>query len=435
MSALVLGSILIYSFYLPQAAPKQITLAVLPFSENSEFTNLSVGFTAALRDSIALSRDVAVVDSVSTNAAMWDIEKSSGMSHILALTHFVDGELHTVDGELTHMDFRVVNVSQPNWKEVLKATVPDLSASTDLQEVRDSLTLQVRRSLYDNSSLRTESSQHDADTYREYVHSLGAWFLGNKPSKLLSTLHEAYQAKTKDLYETTGITTEPSRELWNAVATFERTQDVREFSQTLWRLADEYPNSLAVDALGSFAYDLGKLRLAERAWLHAARVQPQSAFIALHIAHVRRLFEDSDGTNQAFRIAELRDDLGFVQYFKTLDEQSMQISQTTVPPSLDSAVIEALIAATDGRLRGDFLIEASIHAGVFGSQSPNTVETVKLWRSPPLWLSEDDPRWQEGRSFLAQHFPSASVRLSDDLLPAADSEDEVARLFTPRRPD
>lgn len=435
MATVVLGSVLIYSFFLPQTAPKQITLAVLPFPENREFTPLSVGFAAALRDSIALSRDVAVVDTVSTNAVMWDPDKSSGMSHILAITHFVDGELHAVEGRLERIDFRVVNVSRPNWKEVLNVEDAEFNGSQTLQSQRDNVTLQVREALYDNSLLRTEPTQHSTDSYRNYLISLGSWLLGNKDSDLFSSLHEAYQAKSKDLFEETGVATHPSQKLWEALDVFEETQDTAAFSETIWRLAGEYPNSLAVGALGSLAYDLQKLQLAENVWLRVARLQPQSAFAALNVAHVRRLLGDSEGADQAFRIATLRDDLGIVEYFKVLDEHVASDAQNYIVESIDSAVIQELRESAGGLIRGEFLIVASIHAGTLSSLPPNKIQTANLWRSPPLWLHESDPRWTESRNYLAQNFSTASATVAADVLPNADSMDAVTELFAPRRPE
>ena len=435
MATVVLGSVLIYSFFLPQTAPKQITLAVMPFPENGEFTPLSVGFSAALRDSIALSRDVAVVDTVSTNSVMWDPEKASGMSHILAITHFVDGELHTIDGELDQVDFRVVNVSHPNWKEVRNVQDVEFDESATLQTLRDNLTIQVREALYDNSFLRTESDQHTEAEYRKYLLALGYWLLRFKDSELFSSLHEAYHAKTKDLYEETGIATQPSRELWEAIASFETTQDTAEYGEAIWYLAGEYPNSLAVETLASLAYDVQKLEVAESAWLRIARLQPQSALAALKVAHVRRLLGDSEGTEQAFRIAEIRDDLGIVDYFKVLDEFLTNEVQNYIVESIDSTVINELRDASDGLLLGEFLIGDAIHTGTLSSQSPSDIKTTNLWRAPPMWLNRDDPRWVESRDYLAQNFPTAAARVSTNVLQNADSMESVTELFAPRRPD
>ena len=435
MAAVVLGSVSIYSLFLPQAAPKQITLAVLPFPENGEFTPLSVGFSAALRDSIALSRDVAVVDTVSTNSVMWNPERASGVSHILAITHFVDGEIHSDEGVLERIDFRLVNVSHPNWKEVLSVIDLESEVSGSLQDQRDNITLQVRGALYDNSSLRTEPEQHPTSEYREYLVELGAWLLKHKDSRLFSSLHEAFQAHTKDLFEETGIATRPSQKLWEAIVAFEESQDTAEYSETVWHLASEYPNSLAVETLGSLAYDLQELRLAEHVWLRVARLQPQSAFAALNIAHIRRLLGDSGGSAQALRIAELRDDLGFVDYFRVLDEYLTKDFQNFVVVSFDQTLIDELRESSGGYLRGEFLIGASIHIGALSSTRPSKIQTERLWRTPPLWLRDDDPRWIESRDFLTEHFPTASATVSKKFMPDSDSDDEFAKLFAPRRPD
>ena len=435
MGALVLGSVLIYSLYLPQAAPKQITLAVMPFAENGEFTPLSVGFSTTLRDAISLSRDVAVVDAVSTYAVMWDSAKATGMSHILALTHFVDGELRTVDGELQQLDYRVVNVSQPNWKEVLNGTITEFDDERTLQHLRDATTVRVRESIYDNSYMRTESQQYDTAIYREYLHELGAWFLEYKDATLLSSMHEVFDAKAEQLYRATGVASDPNRALWESVAQFEMDRNVRDYRDSLWQIAGEYPNGLAALSLGALALDLGHLRLAEHMWLRVARIRPQSAFAALNIAHVRRLLDDAEGTEQAFRIAELRDDLNVVGYFLELDRLAVNGDTTSTMPKLSGAGLDELQEVSSKSIQGDFQLSALMHLGRLHEFDPSIVATNRLWRTPPLWLSPEDERWITAQSFLSANFPSVSVPLAEDLLLDEPSVEEISAVFMPRRLD
>ncbi len=434
MTALVLGSILIYSLYLPQAAPKQITLAVLPFADNDEFTPLGVGFSSALRDSVALSRDVAVVDAVSTNAVMWDSEKASGMSHILALTHFVDGSLVSTDDNIERIEFRLVNVSQPNWKEVLAGSVEvGQDSATPLQLARDDITLQVRKALYDNSALRTESHQYNAQDYREYAFAVGSWFLDYKESSLLSELHESFVERSSKLYKRLDIATDPNRLFWNATAKFQETGDIGQYADTVASLASEYPNSLAVQALGDLAYDLTKWELAEHAWLRVARVQPQSTFVALDIANVRRIQSDIEGMVQAFRIAELRDDLQIAEYF----QQLVQPDGKLAPPSqhLNLALFESLAHAANNWSANDLILEAYIHEGVLCSRPLVDSATARLWREPPLFMSIDDPRWHEAKPCLADRISSARIELDENQIPLSLEKDEIEQLFAPQRAD
>ena len=104
-------------------------------------------------------------------------------------------------------------------------------------------------------------------------------------------------------------------------------------------------------------------------------LQPQSAFAALNVAHVRRLLGDLDGTEQAFRIAALRDDLGIVDYFKALDEYLGSNFQNYIGESIDSTLIAELRDSSDGILRGEFLIGASIHTGTLSSHPSSEIQT------------------------------------------------------------
>ena len=439
MTALVLGSILIYSFYLPQTAPKQITFAVLPFTEDGEYTPLSVGFSAVLRDSIALSRDVVVVDSVSTNAVSWDPQKASSLASILGITHFVDGNLNTSRGNLARVDFRVVNVSQPNWKEVTSRTESIPEAGTHaLQDVRDALTVQIRESLYDNSFMRTEPSRYDATDFRNYIDELGGWHLSFKGATFLGALHKPYVAKVSRLFDATSITTHPSRELSEEIDEFLDSKDVHQYGESLWLLAGEYPNSLAVEMLAQFAFDLRKFRVAEKLWLRVARIQPHAAYPALEIANVRRLLDDLEGTEQAFQIAKLRDEIGIAATFYAINTQFHESpASLTSPRTFTVADVRKFTPqwqSDDPFDTDDALIEAMIYADSFDAP-PAGYRTSRLWRMPPKFMSEQDPRWLNAGTWLKQNFASASVAVDEEVLAQATSGEAVDQLFAPRRSD
>ena len=433
MTTLVIGSVVIYSFYLPQTAPKQITLAVLPFTENEEFTPLSVGFSTVLRDSIALSRDVVVVDSVSTYAVMWDREKASEAANILAITHFVDGELHRSGDELQRIDFRVINVSQPNWKEVhISHLALQNEMSHPLQDARDELTRQVRTALYDNSFLRTESNSYEPLRYRAFCEELGDWFLEFKDDNRLSELHEQYRLKSRALYEKHAIASEPSQLVWDAIKKFQSDQNLPGYSETLWQVSGDFPNGPAVNALAYLAYDLGKFDLAEALWLRVARAQPQSSIAALNIANARKLLGDDEGVEQAIRIAKLRDDLGLVGTYKLDNDNPNELESSLTPDELrDLFTFKPLAQHAQG---GDLLIETLIAQDALGAAS-TTIDTARLWREPPMFIEKNDARWLHAKEYLERFYPTANVTDIDGVLSRADNELAIEQLFAPRRPD
>lgn len=435
MAVVVLGSVLVYSVYLPQTAPKQITLAVLPFSSDDEFVPLSVGFSAVLRDSIALSRDVAVVDTISTNLVMFDEAKASGMSHILALTHFVDGEVRWHENGTVHVDYRLVNVSQPNWKEVATGSLTsEADVERPWQDVRDTLTKTVRSALYDNSLMRFEPNQAPAQAYRDYLAQVGSYLLATRAQKPHPLMHDEFDTYVKELFKDASIATEPKRALWHAEAQFLDSLNVDDFASRLWTLAGEYPNSLAVRALAQLAFDLEHKALAEHAWLRFARIYPQSANVALNIANVRRLNDDFDGVEKAFRIAALRSLGDEVDYFKaTYDRMSTSgpTVQLTAYP-----VTSALLNLQDDRGNdSEILAELRMHDGSFGVNRGLPNDAIRLWRQPPKFMASDDPRWSQARVTLHRRSPVASARLRADPLAIATEEGALEALFAPRRPE
>ena len=434
MTTLVIGSVLVYSFFLPQQAPKQITLAVLPFTENSQFTPRSIGFSMVLRDSIALSRDVAVIDSISTYAVMWNPEKASEMANILAITHFVDGELHRSADTLSSVDFRVVNVSQPNWKEVHVSALENLSTlDLPIQSARDDITQQVRTALYDNSFMRTESSNHSAETFGAFVLELGSWMLKYRDDESISELHERFRLKSHSLFTKIGIASDPSRFAWDSMAKFLSDHDLAAYADTLWHLAGEYPNGLAVDVLAQMAYDLGKFEVAEKLWLRVARVQPQSANVALNIANVRRVLGNQEGVDQALRIAMLRDELGLVNAYEISElDSDDNDSSLSMNEWQDLFTLDEDGSAAVG---GDMLMESLIRQDGLETHRAATLQPTRLWLKPPKFLANDDIRWRKARDYLKLNFDSANTVVPSGVLSQAQQASDVDQLMAPMRPD
>ncbi|MYD42796.1 MAG: hypothetical protein F4W90_02775 [Gammaproteobacteria bacterium] len=436
MATVVLGSVLLYSVYLPETAPKQITLAVLPFSEQEEITPFGVGFAASLRDSIALSRDVAVVDSLSTNLVMLDKEQASGMAHVLALTHFVDGAIRVNSESAASIEYRVVNVSHPNWKEV---TTREIQLSDEelkpWQAIRDEMTVAIRGALYDNSLLRTETKAYNEQAYVAYLETLGSFLIELVEKPASDTKYAAFDAFNRTLYEATGIAPEPQQELWDVQSKFSEDLNVSQYAQSLWHLAGEYPNSSAVAALAQLAFDLNYLELAEHAWLHAARVNPQSALVALSVADVRRVLDKPDGLEQALRIATLRARSDLVDYFiiasEKLDDGSIPLVSEASHPETFKLLENAFeLSKTEG-----IAIDLLIHEDQLAERRIVQIEPTRLWQRPPKFMRVDDPRWLRAQRYLGQISPATRLEIGSGTLAIANDAEAVQQLFAPRRSD
>ena len=433
MSVLVVGSVVVYSFFLPQTAPKQITLGVIPFTEAEEFTPTSVGFTAALRDSLALSRDIALVDNISTMTVAWDKERVNDLAGVLALTHFVDGNIQiNSSSSLTTVEYRVVNVTHPNWQEVRRGKIEvDENEERPYQSARDQLTISIRESLYDNSEMRTESQVFAPDVYL-------SWLLGIGNSVLKTTANEVsydekitqYQLDIKDLYDETKVSPEMYRLFWEISDRFSEQGSIASFKQELWHQVGEYPNSPGLSQLAQLYMDLGATNTAEKLWLRAARIRSQSAEVAFRIADANWRQGQFDKAKLAIRIATQRS-----QSSSLVDCLQRQFSQVQLPNE-EALVSDGEDATACTKLANSYLSDRTRRDVVFYvseyASMPDSFSAVGNYiGAAPMFVADTDPKWLRWQEFLQQK----GYRLTSELSLTLESSDDVDQLLAPRRPD
>ena len=434
MTLLVIGSVVGYSVILPKKAPKQITLGVLPFTEDGETTKLSLGFTAALRDSLALSRDVVVVDTISTASVVWEEKSSSELVSMLALTHVVEGEILSTAQDRPSITYRVLNVSHPTWKEVIASEGMVAGDSPrPWQGVRDELTISIRHSLYDNNSMRTESLEHDEKLYFEHLYSVGELLQELQDSPRVELWVDRLQEKYEQ--SITGMKTAPDvhRMSEDVVDQFNADGDLERYGVALWDLTDEYPNSSALSGLAELSFEFGFFDSAEQLWLRVARLKPQSAYVALRIADVRWRKGDMASVPQALRIAKIRsNDSEIVDYFERVYESlsSSESEVTNVPagPSLRTAI----------RKLGDSTLnmDVAIHLAANRARATSDFDNSRLWFQPPIFMTERDNRWVDFQEVedRVSIVPPKNLE-AESIIHQLSNRDAITHLFTPRRPD
>lgn len=434
MAVLVVGSVVVYSFFLPQTAPKQITLAVVPFTESDEFTPLAVGFTAALRDSIAMSRDVAVVDNVSSMATAWNKDLVGELTGLLATTHLVDGSL-TVgeDGQVTAVQYRVINVTHPNWKEVRNESYEVLQgATTPLQSARDHLTTRIRGSLYDNSHMRVESKQYSRDAFLTWLSVLGESLFRNSQSMSIDEQVYQHELEKRAQYDSTGLAGAMDRELFEILEDFESEQAVANLKHQLWLHLGKYPNSSSSDVLGQLFADFGNFEVAERLWLRLARIRAQSSEIAIRIADLRWRMGQTSESQQAMKIAQIRAQgsdymrcyQGIFSNLEPVDSTQSGALGTSIGEYCDFQLAELMIDPRSSR-------DLQMHLLGKINQTNSSSVLGSYIGLPPKFMPTQDPRWQILKAnLLAEGYSEASAMEFTQ-----NTTEDVEQLLAPQRPD
>ena len=445
MTVLVIGSVIGYSVILPQQAPKQITLAVLPFKEKDERTVRALGFTAVLRDALALSRDVVVVDMMSTYSVAKDERSPGELVSMLALTHFVDGRFEITDDGAIEADYRVINVTQPNWKEVKKASIqvaPD--SERPWQFLRDELTREIRESLYDNNSMRVESNSYGNDDFEKHLEVVGSFVARLNPKDKTDSWIVKYSDFRVERMQTTAIRSDLSSQLASIQEALRNSGDFERYSQSLWQITGDYPNSEALLGLADVAYQLGHFRSAELLWLRVARLRPQSAQVALKIANARWRLGRIDEAKKALSIAFTRsNDSKLVGFYSDAfhelirgqvgKDESHEEEPISRKDSLSDAEIDTIFEEISGI---DDAFEFLIHVDGLGAAVFLGVIPKMVWEQPPMFMRASDPRWLKAKELFDEIRNHESIaELQRDSLPQLADPATVMELFTPRRPD
>lgn len=442
MCLIVVGTVVAYFVFLPGAAPKVIVLSVMPFTKDQEVPSyMALGYPSDLRNALSLSRDVLVVDFASSKDANYGApHEFRGLLAQLGVTHFVDGHVAVGEDGGLIITPRLVNVSQPMWKEVWQQ---DFATSfEELQRTRNDIVRALRMKLYDLSVLRVPPLGGNSQGYQLYLSALHLLATERQDQALL-TLRESVATSEASATHLTLAMFGPDREVTSNVRTaFELDNgnpdaralligiEIREhgLSATLLNelesLTSEYPNSVAVHALSQVYTALGWYDSAEQLLFKWARQHALSALAALEIAALRFRQNNLNGVEEALSISELR------QPGNALSQRARQLLASN--RSHGELLAQNGLSFYSSKCDSD--VERSVALQDYDAAINALSCATRFWLTPPFFWSEDDPNWKEFRShpLYQQHVKRLGF---GEILLTGRTPKSVHGMFEPRRGD
>lgn len=424
MALVVVGTVVAYFAFLPKSAPKQITLAVLPFGGSASVPAwLRYGLSADIRNELSLSRDVKVIDfqaAVDSFDEGYDFES---ITYELGASHFVDGNFEDVQQDFSGtITVRLVNATQAAWKEVWTATIA--VESGEWEKFRQSVARTIREKLYDLSTPRELGLVNHANSYHTYLMALQAFHErdGNRALTILNEISLADAAPYMDLLKR-HLSTRRDGYLYDVREMFEPTEaqflldelharlrasgDLQEYKLELENLVSEYPNSIAVSALADLYLYAGWLRQSKQLLVRWAQLRPQSFNVGVRLAHVDFSRNDISGAMRSLQIAGERSK-------KTEDAETMltllRISTEKKPelPFMDE-VREIFLENNPGldfdmrRLPlpdayPEFDCDTKVSLTLALERFKDALEELdcaqRIWVTPPIFWRTTDPKWK-----------------------------------------
>ena len=466
MTSIVILTIVGYFLFLPNTAPKLITVAVLPFDAPDEFPkHLTRAFPRHITELLAASREVFVVDYDAAEEVVALSNKSRGFRNELGTTHIVDGNFAVVDPQQEQwvLNMRLIDVSKDIWK--LKWDDQFAHPELSLLEIRNSIVTSVSEGLYDNSIPDPKSDQLDVDRLERYLRADSQFRKSSSVDALLDLMYgeEHFSPYVSGLYvKIFPDSSMSSRKYWvnqalahhsnyypakilQAQISYESNKNLGTYLDEIVFLAGEYPNSDAVQELALLYSDFGWYKEAENVLLRWAQIRPRSVEPALAIAFNRFRKNDLKGAEEAMEIARLREPGNqLVERYRALYEWKVN------GKALDADSLEYLnwIARSEN---GDFSrtdpqwitfveglscfdqVELSLYLNIYDYifEDIDCIDR-RLWLQPPPWWIDDDPMWiafrEDSRydSWLESKGVRSEVLETVEPVPARE-------LFVPRR--
>ena len=460
MSALVVGTVVAYFVFLPSVAPKVIVLSVFPFTTNEGVPDyFSQGFPTDLRNGLALSRDVLVIDFQSSSQPTRIKDDLGIFLKEMDSTHFVDGHVQLNDrGELL-VTPRLVNVSQPMWKGIWKQEY--VTNLENLQLLRNELVQTIRSELYDYSSLRVPAVEGNSASYVAYLSALQATLNGDQIlalRELQSSISRHDNSASRVLLSKLDSTLRKGTHLIRGVELNGDNPDARaldiraqigesglrdeDLSELEW-LANNFPNSVAVRLLADIYVSLGWFTEAELLLSRWARLHPKSVDPAIEIAVLRFRKGDVAGVEEALSISDARLpgnettkywrnflDLSTGRELASNSAASLYRIQMAMRGDLEmrNTVIESISNSSDC----DRQIEVLLFLAEYERALDALTCAVEFWTKPPPFWREDDRRWQayiQDRRFV-RHVRRLGF---DEILESGRKPVSVQDMFKPRR--
>ena len=459
MVLVVLGTIVTYFVFLPTSAPKQLLLAVLPFGGEQAPSFLTRGFPSDLRNNLALSRDIKVID-FQAAVDVFQTDDFRGIMEELGVTHFVDGTIESFDGDFTAtIHVRLVNATHAVWKEVWQVRLAVQPG--DWVATRNSLANSVRDELYDQvDSIEVETRESTA-AYFTYLQALDAFHARHDPFaiELLSKVAVEERSTRMDFlqlhlrYASDGYLFD-SREMFDPLESrmtledlkeqLQASQDLGEFKLELEKLVSDYPNGYPASALADFYIYAGWYEEARSLLYHWAQLRPKSFNVGVRLAHVDFLEDDLAAAERSLQIAEARsqDTQGAAHWHNVLNYNTGKpVSTDQSKSSLGKVMTSFQIADLEHDLEFQRLYEASdCDAKLETSLYLNDLYAAgqqldcarRLWVTPPIFWKPEDPRWVQSMATQAYLTYLRKVGYSEPNL-AGLSPLSNTELFMPRR--
>ena len=368
MTFLILSTVFGYFLFLPDRAPKQINLAVVPF----EITQNSPEYLEhALPNEfvylLSLSRDVIVIDYESSVDALNSSTPFRGFIRELGATHFVDGVVEVNDDDDETLTLRLVDVTQPAWRTRREATYL-LSQTPPLQLLTNGVQL-IRGGIYDTSaetlSPRTElnrsftrylEAQHslrlgDTETAIEYAEDSLARTQNEYAALLLAQLVPERETEYLEIALAANPDYAPAL-IETARNEYERSRDLAGYIQELESMVLKYPNSDAIYELASMYSLMGQYEHSEELLFRWARMRPRSADAAFALAIARSRLQRDESAAEAYMVASARDtDLLTANRGSKYRRLSRYLDSNITQTSVDSSVQRVVGESNDCDVR------------------------------------------------------------------------------------
>ena len=460
MGALVLVTVVGYFLWLPNFAPKLITLAVLPFDGNEDAPEyLLHEFPRFVSVRLAESRDLNVID---FQTSIKSFEDTGGNVQNAAIevgaTHILDGDFSSAVGssDLT-LDIRLIDVSKVTPKMKWESSFS--TTESTILEMQEQTVASVREKLYDNSPLAALEADFDNDKFEQLLraHSLvtdgqinDAMYLllgdGSKwESAPSSYLLAQILPNSRVQYINRAIKLNPNHYLSlievNEVQ-YEQNRDFVQYLTNLTELASKYPNTQAVARLAQVYHDLGWFKEEQELLYRMDRIHPLSSEVALRFAFSRFRTDDPDSVLDALQIAERRKRSNarvsrYRDLFRrnVLDEMIQEQEQGYLHFIANTPIFNSIadIPPTfKNSLNCDEIVELALYLEDFKIAIEKLNCGHRLWLQPPPFWAEDNSVWV---AFVNdERYTQWRQSMGLDRQKLADlSPPVVRRLFLPKR--
>ncbi|MDE0645495.1 MAG: hypothetical protein OXH84_04560 [Gammaproteobacteria bacterium] len=460
MGALVILTVVGYFLWLPNLAPKLITLAILPF-EGDETTpdHLKYELPRFLTMRLSESRDLNIVDFYDTREWFETGEVQFQTSAIvLGATHLLVGEFKSVaDTDEFDLEIKLVDVSKVSPSMKWESTFS--SGEQSILEIHNEIVTDVREKLYDKSPLAPLEEELNSASFEHLLRAYSLVSDGriNDAAKLLlaenhqrESAHSSYLlsqllSTSRAQYVERALKLDPNHYLAlieNVDILYERDQDFLQYLDNVTKLASRYPNSKAVSSLARIYHELGWFAEEQELLYRVSRIQPLSSEVALRIAFSRFHTEDHELVTDALQIAQLREpsDEQVTRYRELFDwnllEQRNDVGANEYLRLIQGEYGYSNLASMPSNLIQKFtcdeLVELALYLDDFDGAFDALSCSRRLWLQPPPFWNEDEPQWV---SFVGDDRYSQWLQAKGlDLARLAELTPPVVRkLFIPKR--